>query len=89
MTRIIFAAVSFAFLALNPLPASADYHEAAWCAVVGLGKGVHWDCQYRSFEECRPNVLAGNRGWCNPNPYCVADGTATHHHTRKHHSRSQ
>ena len=23
---------------------------------------------YRSFEECRPNVIAGNHGLCNPNP---------------------
>jgi len=23
---------------------------------------------YRSFEECRPNVIAGNHGFCNPNP---------------------
>jgi hypothetical protein len=87
MTRIIFAAVSFASLALSPLPASAEYHEAAWCAVLGIGKGVHWDCQYRSFEECRPNVLAGNRGWCNPNPYFVADAAATHH-VRKRHART-
>jgi hypothetical protein len=27
-----------------------------------------WDCHYRSVEECRPNVIAGNRGTCNPNP---------------------
>jgi len=36
----------------------------------------YWDCQYRSIEECRPNVLAGNRGWCNPNPYFVPKGVA-------------
>lgn len=29
---------------------------------------VRWECIYRSIEECRPNVLTGNRGFCNPNP---------------------
>ena len=35
---------------------------------------IYGDCQYRSFEECyrRGNVLAGNRGFCNPSPYYVA-----------------
>jgi hypothetical protein len=47
--------------------------EAPWCAVISTSnESVYWDCQYRSFEECRPNVLAGNRGWCNPSPYYVA-----------------
>jgi hypothetical protein len=37
--------------------------------VVSVGTGaVIWDCQYRSIEECVPNVLAGNRGFCNVNP---------------------
>jgi len=46
----------------------AKAREAPWCAVISEG---YWDCQYRSIEECRPNVLAGNRGWCNPSPYFV------------------
>ncbi|HZP69305.1 MAG TPA: DUF3551 domain-containing protein [Pseudolabrys sp.] len=46
--------------------------EAPWCAVISTSEdSVYWDCQYRSFEECQPHVLAGNRGWCNPSPYYV------------------
>jgi len=42
---------------------------APWCAVISLGMGEpYWDCQYRSIEECAPVVVAGNRGFCNPNP---------------------
>ena len=26
------------------------------------------DCSYWSLEACVPNVIAGNRGFCNPNP---------------------
>jgi hypothetical protein len=51
---------------------------------------MHWDCQYRSIEECRPNVLAGNRGWCNPNPYFVAPYQLTElRYYRQHHTRPQ
>ena len=29
---------------------------------------MYWDCQYNSFEACVPNVVSGNRGFCNVNP---------------------
>jgi hypothetical protein len=69
---IIFVpSVVLALLVFGPHPVKA--YEAPWCAVIADG---YWDCQYRSIEECRPNVLAGNRGWCNPNPYFVPKGVA-------------
>ena len=30
---------------------------------------MEWDCEYGSIETCRPNVIAGNRGFCQLNPY--------------------
>jgi hypothetical protein len=61
----IVAVVSFAGRA-----AHAYTGNAPWCAVHNLGMGeVHWDCQFNSIEECRPHILSGNRGFCNPNPY--------------------
>jgi uncharacterized protein DUF3551 len=80
MVRMIFAAVATvaAALVFGLQPAAA--YEAPWCAVISMGTGsVYWDCQYRSIEECRPNVLAGNRGWCNPNPYFVTEPTERRH----------
>ena len=73
MVRMIFAApLAAVVFALQP----AKAYEGPWCAVTSGGDGdMHWDCQYRSIEECRPNVLAGNRGWCNPSPYFVARPT--------------
>jgi hypothetical protein len=54
-------------------PASAyvvAVREAPWCAVMNYGTGsMVWDCSYASIETCQPNVIAGNRGFCNPNPY--------------------
>lgn len=66
---ILTTLAAFAALVFVVQPALADYNNAPWCAVLSMGDGdAHWDCTYRSIEECRPNVLAGNRGWCNPNP---------------------
>ena len=46
----------------------AQARNAPWCAVISMGWGnTVWDCRYRSIEHCRPNVLAGNRGFCTPN----------------------
>jgi hypothetical protein len=68
--KISVVGVAVGHLAFS-LPATADV--AAWCAVIKGGE--YWDCQYRSFEDCRPNVIGGSRGWCNPNPYFVAPPT--------------
>ncbi len=91
MTRMILAGAAFAFLAFGPQPAAADYYGAPWCAVVSMGDGdMQWDCEYRSIEDCRPNVLGGNRGWCNPNPYlAVSSSAAERPHSRKHRARQQ
>ena len=55
MARMISAVgVAVGHLAFSLPAAAADV--AAWCAVINYGE--YWDCQYRSFEECRPNALA-------------------------------
>jgi uncharacterized protein DUF3551 len=89
MLRVAFAGVvAVAAAVFGPQPARG--YEAPWCAVTSGGDGdMHWDCQYRSIEECRPNVLAGNRGWCNPNPYYVAWGRPVEHRHRQRHARPQ
>ncbi len=51
---------------------SRAYGDAPWCAVINIGTGtVYWDCQYPTFEACYHlgNILAGNRGFCNLNPW--------------------
>ena len=72
--------------------ASAAYASgnAPWCAVIDLGWGdVYWDCQYRTIEECVPNVIAGNRGFCNLNPYGPGPTDIVPHKRRyKHHVRT-
>jgi hypothetical protein len=87
MTRMIFAAVVIlACAAFDQGPAKA--YEAPWCAVTSKGTGnAYWDCQYGSIEECRPNVIGADRGWCNPNPAFVA-GPAEHRPSAKRRARS-
>ena len=69
-------------------PARAGtYGEAPWCAVINTGDGdVTWDCQYRTVEECAPNVIAGNRGSCTQNPRWVPPTAAAPQRYRKRHS---
>jgi hypothetical protein len=65
----ISAAIGFGVPAAN----AGTVGNAPWCAVLNLGTGgVEWDCEFRSVEECQPQVIAGNRGFCNLNPYFVA-----------------
>lgn len=71
MKRLIYAgATILAAMTWHLQPAQARLlREGPWCAVINFGGGdVVWDCEFNSVEECRPNVIAGTRGFCNPNP---------------------
>ena len=86
MTRIALAAVlALSAAAFGVHPARAQVGEAPWCAVVSLGPGAaYWDCRYNSIEECVPNVIAGNRGFCNHNPrYTPKTEAPQKHHKRR------
>jgi hypothetical protein len=67
MMRLVLAAiVTGAALCFN---VSGSRAFGPWCAVTDKGTGnIYWDCQYDSLEACVPNVLSGNRGFCNVNP---------------------
>jgi len=69
MKRILTAAAAvMTLIAWSGHPAQAHGNHP-WCAVYNLGWGdAQWECDYDSIEACRPNILAGNRGFCNPNP---------------------
>ena len=72
LAKLIFGGAALAAATLFGTSTSRAYGDAPWCAVINIGKGtVYQDCQYRSFEDCyrRGNILAGNRGFCNVNPW--------------------
>ena len=71
MRILLIAGVALVAVLLEAGPVQA--YEGPWCAVLNYGNGsAYEDCRYSSIETCRPNVLAGNRGFCNLNPRWVA-----------------
>jgi len=67
-----FGVAALAATTLFGASASHAAGNAPWCAVINIGTGtVYWDCQYPTFEACYHlgNILAGNRGFCNLNPW--------------------
>jgi hypothetical protein len=71
MRILLIVGVVFVSSMLEARPLQA--YEGPWCAVMSMGNGgIYEDCHYASLEACRPNVVAGNRGFCNLNPRWVA-----------------
>jgi hypothetical protein len=66
---------------------SLAFGDAPWCAVIEIGTGtVYWDCQYPTFEACYHlgNILAGNRGFCNLNPWPGPSQAVPYRYQRRH-----
>jgi hypothetical protein len=49
---------------------------------------VYWDCQYPTFEACYHlgNILAGNRGFCNLNPWPGPSQVVPYRHPKRTHN---
>lgn len=93
VTKFAVAIAAFAAATAAAIPAGHAFGDAPWCAVIEIGNGeVYWDCQYRTVEQCVPNVLAGNRGFCNLNPYGPGPGApaaaARPRHPKRHVNQS-
>lgn len=91
MRPFLLAAVFLIALSFNPAAQAGYYDDGPWCANVSVGRGVMAkDCHYRSAEECSPNVIAGNRGFCTQNPAWAGWNTPVapvRRHARRHHRR--
>jgi hypothetical protein len=58
-----------AALLLDVRPSGALY-QGPWCAGTNRGSGTFvYNCGMRTLEQCVSEVIAGNRGFCSPNPY--------------------
>ncbi len=87
MTRIVLIiAAAMAALCCEISPGQAQFYgNAPWCAVSNRGGGnVVWDCQYQTMQQCVPNVLGGNGGFCNLNPAYVPPQRAAPRYRRQH-----
>ncbi len=91
MKRIVWVIAGAAALLFVEIPSGqAGYGDAPWCAVINVGTGeMYWDCQYQTIEACAPNVVAGNRGFCNLNPTYVPAAAAPAKHYVRRHSHAQ
>ena len=62
---LILVAVAAAML-LDVRPSQA--YQGPWCAGTSRGHAFVYNCSMRTFDQCVSEVIAGNRGFCSPNP---------------------
>src|SRR5262249_24126374 len=67
MQFILIVVTIAAAILLDVRPSGA--YQGPWCAVENIGQDVRYDCSMRTLEQCVSLIIAGNRGFCNPNPY--------------------
>ena len=69
MRRMLMLAAAAALVLCGMRDGNAYYGNGPWCAMQSIGHGtITENCSMMSFEQCRLEVVAGNRGWCQPNP---------------------
>ena len=70
MNKALLLAVAVATTALAGGQPAQAYQDAPWCAVYTISPGGATErCEYRNFESCRLDIVAGNRGFCRQNGY--------------------
>jgi len=68
MRIILVAAALTAAVSLDP--GASQAYERPWCALTEIAGGAMYEnCTIPTFEMCVQEVIAGNRGFCSPNPY--------------------
>jgi Protein of unknown function (DUF3551) len=68
MQFILIVVVVAAAMLLNVRASQA--YQAPWCAGTNRGGSTFsYNCSLPTFEMCVQEVIAGNRGFCSPNPY--------------------
>ncbi len=70
MRNVMLIPIALAAVALFGSGPGQAYYVGPWCGVASLGRGSAVEkCDYRTFEACRMDIIAGNRGFCRPNGY--------------------
>jgi hypothetical protein len=80
----IAAAAAILGFAVSPSQAQVT-GNAPWCAEINYGNGdlVH-ECYYQSAEQCATQIVGGNRGFCNVNPYWQPVPAAAPRYRKRH-----
>jgi uncharacterized protein DUF3551 len=66
--RLMLIVVSVAVAMLLDLRVS-QAAQMPWCAGTNTGRSFTYNCSLPTYEMCVQEVIAGNRGFCSPNPY--------------------
>ena len=62
-------ATAAAVMVASCATAGSRIPEGPYCAVTNTGfENITENCYMRSLDACRREVIAGNRGFCRPNP---------------------
>ena len=65
--RMLIVIAAVAAMLLDPRASQA--YEGPWCALSEIGgNAMYENCNIPTFELCVQEVIAGNRGFCIPNP---------------------
>jgi len=65
--RMLIVIAAGAAMLLDPRASQA--YEGPWCALSEIGgNAMYENCSIPTFELCVQEVIAGNRGFCIPNP---------------------
>jgi hypothetical protein len=82
--RPMLIATALAAATLCGAGAAHAYYEGPWCALSNVGGNtVRENCSMRTLEMCVQEVIAGNRGFCNPNPRWQGNQPVTRRSVRK------
>lgn len=89
MKKVTLVLVALATSTLfGSVPARA--YNGQWCGVYSIGRSSHERCDFRTFESCRMEIVAGNRGFCRPSQYWQGNAEASsprHRKARRHAER--
>ena len=89
-TPALFIAVVATGMYLDVSIVRASYFGDAPFCVVTYGDGSHWNCEFRTGQECVAALAGGIRVSCNVNPYYTGRSTpATGTHAKSIKKRPQ
>ena len=75
ITRVAFAVLASATLAIDAQPAAAEIYRP-WCVQYGGSDGDNGTtCAFTSFEQCMMTARGGGGGFCVQNPWYLAYGS--------------
>jgi hypothetical protein len=85
MNKAVLIMIALATTALLGSRPAQAYYDGPWCGVYSIGDGSSVEkCDFRNFESCQAEMIAGNRGFCRQNGYYNGNPEVSTPRPRKH-----